>query len=163
MRLRRESYMQGEIVCLAEELVHRQKSNTVFTGDCGGNERIAADDFEAETAGALGDFKADAAEAENAEGLATQLRALQTLLLPLAGVHRGVGRRQLAREGEHEADGELRDSDGVGARGIHDDDTAARSSFSVDVVHAHPGAANDAQLRCRRHQCVVNLHRGADD
>ena len=121
----------------------------------------AADNLHAESAGALGHFKTDAAQAENAERLAAQLRALQVFLLPLAGVHGGVGRGQFARQGDHQADGQFGDGDGIGAGRIHHHDAAARGGLGVDVVHAHAGAANDAQLGRVRHQRVVDLHGAA--
>ncbi len=161
--LRGEADVQREVVGLGEELFEGDQRDAVFAGDGGGDKWIAADDFEAEAAGALCDFKADAAEAENAERFAAQLCALQALLLPLAGVHGGVGGGQLAGEREHEADGELGDGDGVGAGRIHDDDAAAGGGFGIDVVDTHAGAANDAQLRRLLHQRVVDLHGGADD
>ena len=161
--LRREADVQGEVVGLGEELVERDELDAVFARHGGGDEGIAADEFHAEAAGALGDFETDAAEAENAEGLAAQLRALKIFLLPLAGVHGAVGRGQFAGEREHEADGELGNGDGVGAGRVHDHNAAAGGGFGVDVVHAHAGAANDAQLRRVLHQLVVDLHGRAHD
>ncbi len=154
--------MQSEVVGAGDELVERDQADAVFARHGRGDKRIAADDFEAETARASGHFKPDAAEAENAEGLAAQLRALQALLLPLAGVHGVVGGGQLAGQREHEADGELGDGDGVGAGRVHDDDAAAGGGFGIDVVDTHAGAADDAQLRRVLHQRVVDLHGAAD-
>ncbi len=73
-------------------------------------------------------------------------------------MHGGVGGGELARQREHQADGEFGNGDGVGARGVHDHDAAARGGFGIDVVHADAGAANDAQLRRMLHQRVVDLH-----
>ncbi len=154
--------MEREVVGAGDELFERDELDAVFARDGGGDEGVAADDFEAEAAGAACDFKADTAEAENAEGFAAQLRALQRFLFPLAGVHGAVGDGKLARKGEHEADGELGDGDGVGAGRIHDDDAAARGGFGIDVVDAHAGAADDAQLGRLLHERVVDLHGGAD-
>ena len=49
--------------------------------------------------GAARDLEADAAEPDDAEGLAAQFRTLQGFLLPLAGVHGGVGARDGAGHG----------------------------------------------------------------
>ncbi len=119
--------------------------------------------LETKAAGALRHFHADAAEAENAQRFAAQLRALQVFLFPLAGVHGRVGRGQLARQREHQPDGELGDGNGIGAGRIHDHDAAARGGFGIDVVDANAGAADDAQLGRLLHQGVVHLHGGADD
>ncbi len=103
LRLRRETDVQRDVVCLGKEFFQRQKRNAVLARHRRRDERIAADNFEAEASCALGHFKADAAEAEDAERLAAQLCALQAFLFPLAGMHGGIGGRQLARQREHEA------------------------------------------------------------
>ncbi len=113
--------------------------------------------------GAAGDFEADAAEADDAEGLAAELGALQRFLLPLGGVHGGVGARDGAGHGDHEAEGELGDGDGVGAGRVHDDDAAVRGCGGVDVVDAYAGAADDAEVGRGLEQLGVGLHGGADD
>jgi len=132
-----------------------------FSRDDGGNEWVAADDFQTETASAFGHFKPNAAKAEDAEGLALELRALQGFLVPFSGVHGGVGGGQLAGESEHEADSELGNRDGVGARRVHHHDAAAGGGFRIHVVNAYAGAANDAKLRRVLHERVVDLHGGA--
>ncbi len=65
----------------------------VLAGDDGRDEWIVADDVHAEGLGAASDFEADAAEADDAERLVAELGALQRFLLPLGGVHGGVGAR----------------------------------------------------------------------
>ena len=155
--------MERDVVGAGDDFVEGNKADAVFACDGGGNKRIAADDFETEAAGTARNFKSDAAESENAESFAAKFGALQALLLPLAGVHGAVGGRELAGEREHEADGELGDGNGVGARSVHDDDAAARGGFGIDVVDAYAGAANDAQLRRVLHQGVVDLDGAADD
>ena len=65
----------------------------VFAGDDGRDEWIVADDVHAEGLGAASDFEANAAEADDAEGLIAKLGALQRFLLPLGSVHGGVGAR----------------------------------------------------------------------
>ena len=80
--LRGEADVQGEIIGGSEELVHGDEADAVFAGHGGGDKGIAADDFEAETAGAARYFKPDAAEAEDAECLAAQLRRLAATSSP---------------------------------------------------------------------------------
>ena len=89
--LRRETDVERDVVRAGKELVERDQANAVFARNRGRHKRIASDDFESEAACAPRHFKPDAAQAENAERLAAQFRALQALLLPLARVHRGVG------------------------------------------------------------------------
>ena len=84
-------------------------------------------------------------------------------LVPLAGVHGFVGAGDGAGHGDHEAEGELGDSDRVGAGRVHHDDAAMGGGGGVDVVHAHAGAADDAQLRRVLEQGGIHLDGGAHD
>ena len=139
------------------------EGDVVFAGDDGGDEGVVADDVHAEGLGAASDFKADAAAADDAERLAAELGALQRFFVPLGRVHGGVGARDAAAHGDHEAEGEFGDGDGVGAGGVHDDDAAARGLGCVDVVDANAGAADDAELGSGGEQGRVGLDGGADD
>ena len=73
-------------------------------------------------------------------------------------MHRGVGRRNFARQREHQADGQLRDGDSICAGGVHHHDAAAGGGLGVDVVDTHAGAADDPQLGRFFHKGVVHLH-----
>ncbi len=87
---------------------------------------------------------------------AAQLAALQGLLFPLAGVHGGVGPCELTRHGQHEREGVLSNRHGVAAGSVHDHDAALGGSVEIDVVDAHPGASDDAQLGRLVHHGGVN-------
>jgi hypothetical protein len=50
----------------------------------------------------------------------------------------------------------------VGARRVHDHDAAARGRFSIDIVDADSGAANDPQFGRLPHQRVVHLYGRTD-
>ena len=158
-----EADVQGEVVGLLEDLVDGDEGDVVLAGDDGGDEGVVAEDVHAEAGGAAGDFEADAAEADDAEGFAAQLGALQGFFLPLAGVHGGVGAGDEAGHGDHEAEGEFGDGDGVGAGGVHDDDAAMGGGGDVDVVDADAGAADDAEFGGGLEQLGVRLDGGADD
>ena len=93
-----------------------------------------------------GDFDSDAAQADDAQRLAAKLGALQRLLLPLAGMHGGVGAHQVTRQRQHESEGVLGDRDGIAAGRVHHHDAALGGGVEIDVVHAHAGASDDAQL-----------------
>ena len=54
----------------------------------------------------------------------------------------------------------LRYAGGVASRRIHHQHAAVRGGFQIDVVHAHAGAADDAQARRLRQQ-FVGYARGA--
>jgi hypothetical protein len=147
-----------EVIRASDQFVDRHQLDAVFTRYCFRDKRIAADDIESESARAFGHFKPNAAQAENAQRLAAQLGALQILLIPLAGVHRCVGRGNLARKRDHQADGEFGNRNGVGARRIHHHNAAARGRFCINIVNADACAANHAQLGRLLHQRVIHLH-----
>ncbi len=128
-----------------------------------GDEGVVGDEVHAEGGGAAGDLEADAAEADDAEGFAAELGALEGLFVPGAGVHGRVGAGDGAAHGDHEAEGELGDGDGVGAGGVHDDDAGLGGGGGVDVVDAYAGAADDAELLGVAQEVGVGLDGGADD
>src|SRR6202041_1850040 len=97
------------------------------------------------------------------EGLVAELGALQRFLVPLGGVHGGVGARDAAAHGDHEAEGEFGDGHRVGSRRVHDDDAAACGLGGIDVVDTDTGAADDAEFRCGGQQRCICLYSGADD
>ena len=78
-----EADVEGEVVGGLEDLVDGDEGDVVLAGDDGGDEGVVADEVHAEAGGAAGDFEADAAEADDAEGLAAELGALEGFFLPL--------------------------------------------------------------------------------
>ena len=101
--LRSQADVQGEVVGPAEDLIDGNERHVVLAGDDRRDEGIVADQLHAEGAGAACDLKADAAEADDAEGFAAQLAALQGLLLPLAFMHGRVGARNGPGHRDHQA------------------------------------------------------------
>ncbi len=158
-----EADVEREVVGLLEDLVDGDEGDVVLAGDDGRDEGIVADQLHAEGAGAARNLKTDAAKADDAQGLAAKLLALQRLLVPLAGVHGGVGAGDCPAHGDHQAEGELGDGDGVGAGGVHDDDALAGGGIGVDVVDADAGTADDAEFGGGLEQLRVGLDGGADD
>ena len=71
--LGREADVEGEVIGESEKLFGGDEADRVFAGDGGGDERVVAEELHAEVAGATGDFKADAAEAEDAKFFAAKL------------------------------------------------------------------------------------------
>ena len=122
-----------------------------------------SDHLHAETPRTPRDLKADAAQSQHPQFLAAQFHSLQGFLLPLARMHGGVRFGKLPRQGEHHAQRELGDGNGVGSRRIHHHDAAARGRIGIDVIHAHARAANHAQLWRGGQQCIVDLNRRSDD
>ena len=155
--------MQREKVGRRADLVERQQLDAQAGGDLARDERIVRHDLHAERARALRHFLADAPEPGDAERLAAQLGAEKLLLLPLAVLHRAIGRRHRARQREHQRAGVLGDADAVGARRVDDQDAAAAGGRHVDVVHAGAGAADDAQARAALEQIGGDLGRAANE
>ena len=158
-----ETDVESEVVGGLEDLVDGDEGDLVLAGDDGRDEGIVADELHAEGAGAAGDLEADAAEADDAEGLVAEFLTLEGFFVPLAGVHGGVGAGDGAGHGDHEAEGELGYGYGVGAGGVHDDDAAVGGGVGVDVVYAYAGAADDAEFGGGLEELGVGLDRGADD
>ena len=85
--LRGETDMQRDVVGLNEDLIERSQSDVQLLRQTGRHIRIVANDFHAEGDGTTRDFDSDTAQADDAQGLATKLGALQRLLFPFAGMH----------------------------------------------------------------------------
>ena len=135
-------------------------NSAAFSGVTNGSKPI---DLHVEADGPAGDLAADAAQADDAERLAGDLRADELVAVPLAGLHRRVGGRDVAGEGEQQGDGVLGGRDGVAARGVHDDDALARGGGDVDVVDADAGADDAAELAGVVEQLGGDAGAGADD
>ena len=82
--------------------------------------------------------------------------------LPLAALERRVGRGDVARAGEQQADRELGGADDVGRRGVDDHDAGRRRRRDVDVVEADAGAGDDLEPAGRGQRLGVDLGRAAD-
>ena len=124
---------------------------------------VVGDDLHAEGGHPLGDQHADAAEADDAEGLLAQLDAGVLAALPLAVLERGVGRRDVAGGGDEQAAGELGGGDDVGGRRVDDHHAGLGGGGDVDVVEADAGAGDDLELPGGGDRLRVDLGRAADE
>ena len=107
--------------------------------------RVESDDVHLQPVRALGDFRADVAQPHHAKRLAADLGADELRSRPLPALDGRVRLRHPSREGEDEGDRVLGGGHDVAARRVDDDDAFARRRRDVNVVHAHPRAADDAQ------------------
>ena len=80
----------------SQQLVQREQLDAHLRGAGGLHVGVVGDDLHAEGRHPLGDQDADAAEADDAEGLLAQLDAGVLAALPLAVLQRGVGLRDVA-------------------------------------------------------------------
>src|SRR4030042_5310608 len=69
--------------------------------------RVIGKGLHSQAEAALGDLQADAADAQNTDGLAPEFYAFEALLLPLQGFHARVGCVKLAGERKHHGDSHL--------------------------------------------------------
>ena len=119
-------------------------------GDVLRNVRVVRDDAHVERGCSSRHLLPDAAETGESQRLLADLLAEKLLFLPFALLHRGIRRRDVPRQRQHEAYGEFRHADAVGAGSIHDDDAAGAGGGNVDIVDARAGARDGAQLGAPR-------------
>ena len=96
LRLLDQRRVQRDEVGAAEQLVELDLLDAELQGALLGQERIEGDDLHLQADGAVGDDRADIAAADDAERLGGDLDAHEAVLLPLAGLGRGVGGGELA-------------------------------------------------------------------
>ncbi len=140
--LRGQRHVDGDVVGKREHFVEGRHRHAEGLGAGFGEVRVVGEHLHAEGVGALGDFGADAAEAEDAEVLAEEFGAGEGLAVPLAFAHRLDGFGYRASQGEQVGEGQLGGRDGVARRGVHHDHAALGGGIDVDVVDAHPGTAD---------------------
>ena len=160
-RLGRLRQVDGDEVGLFEQLVESDQLDAHLGRTAGLDVGVVGDDLHAEGAEPLSDEDADAAQADDADGLLVELDAGVLAALPLAVLQRGVGRSDVARGGQHERHGELRGGDDVGGRGVHDHHAGLGGRLDVDVVEADTGAGDHLQLLGGGEGLGVDLGRAA--
>ena len=108
-------------------------------------ERIERDHLHAQAERAVGDDRADIAAADHAQRLAGDLDAHEAVLLPLAGLGRGVGLRNFTRQRQHQRDRVFGSRDRIAERRVHHDDALGGGGRNLDIVDADAGAADHLQ------------------
>ena len=131
-----ERRVQGDEIGAPEQLVELDLLDAEIGRPLGRQERIEGDHLHLQPVRAVGDDRADIAAADDAERLAGDLDAHEAVLLPLAGLGRGVGRGNLAGKRKHQRDRVLGGGDRIAERRVHHDDA--------------PGASPPECRRCRR-------------
>ena len=149
-------------VGLGEQGVEVDEADAHLRGAAGLHVGVVRDDLHPEGAEPLRDEHADAAEADDPDGLLVELDAGVLRALPLAVAQRRVGRADVAGGGEHERDGELGGADDVGRRGVDDHHAGLGGGLDVDVVEADTGAGDDLEAGRGRERLGVHLGGRAD-
>ena len=128
-----------------------------------GDVRIVSQNRHAEGARAGRDVAADAAQANDPERLAGELRSDQLEPVPAPFAQRLHRLRDLAREREHQPEGLLRRRERVGGRRVEDDHAGGRRRLDVDRIDADAGARDDGQPRTGGQQIAVDARLRTND
>ena len=125
-------------------------------------ERIERDHLHFQAERAIGGDRADIAAAYHTQRLAGDLDAHEAVLLPLAGLGRGVGLRNFTRQRQHQRNRVLGGRDRIAERRVHHNDALRGGRRYFDVVDADTGAADHLQLLCFLDDLRGRLGRRAD-
>ena len=137
--------VHADEVGLGHQLLEADHPHAHLGGATGLDVGVVGDHVHAEGGQPLGDEHADAAEADDADGLLVELDAGVAAALPLPPGERGVGGADVPGGGEHQRDGELGGADDVGGGGVDDQDAALGRGLDVDVVQSDTGAGDDLE------------------
>ncbi len=105
-------------------------------------ERVVGDHMHLQSDGAVRHDRADIPAPNDAERLSGDLDAHELVLLPFAGLRRGVRLGNLAGEREHQSDGVFCSGDRIAERRIHHDDAFGGRARDVDIIDPDAGAAD---------------------
>src|SRR5690606_35053876 len=103
-----------------QQLVQGDQLDTELGGASRGDVGVVGDDLGLERGQTRGEQLADAAEADDADGLAVDLHAVELAALPGVLTQGGVGGRDLAGRGQQQGDRVLGGGVDVGGRRVHD-------------------------------------------
>ena len=163
-RFGRERRVDGEVIDVRQHVADFFDARDAELGRLlGGEERIVAEHAHLKRQGPLGDFLADAAQADDAERLVGELRAHEGLAVPLALAELGIGFGHAPRQGEHQREGVLGRAERVARRRVHHHDAQPRGGFLVDVVGADAGPGDRPQPLVSFQHVAADRHAAAAD
>jgi hypothetical protein len=111
----------------------------------------------------LGDERTDLAESDDAEGLAVQFDALPLAALPLSGLQRRMGLRDVSSLRQQQRHGLFGRGEDIRDRRVDDHDSELGGLGDVDVVQTDAGATDDDEILRRFERRGVDLGRRAND
>jgi len=155
--------VDGEEVGALETRLEVDEFGTEALGALLGDVGVEGDDVHAERVEFLGDLLADAAEADDTQGLAVEFGPEVVAFGPLAVFQADVCLRDRASGRERHRDGVLGGCANVALGGVGDDDTFVRGGVDVDVVDADTRSADDDQFVGSFEDLVGDLGPGAND
>ena len=161
--LGRLGQVHGDEVGALEELVEADQLDAELSGPGRRNVGVVRDDVGLEGGQTCGDQLADAAEADDADGLVEDLDTVERRTLPGLLAQGGVGGRDLARRRHQQRDGVLGGGVDVGGRRVDDHDATGGGGGDVDVVETDTGACDDLQLLAGVEDLGVDSRRGTHE
>ena len=149
MRVLGQRHVDRDVVRLGKKFIERDALDLHGLGAARGEIGIVGEHPHAEGLGALGDFAADAAEADDAQGLFEQFDAGKALPVPLAGLHggRGLGHRTGAAQDVGKR--QLGRGDGVARGRVHHDHATLGGRIDIDIIDAHARPTDNLEQRRR--------------
>ena len=163
LRLLGEGRVEGQVVGGLQHLLEGPQLHVGLLGQRGRHERVEGLDLHAEGPAPRRHLAPDPAEPDHPEALPEELHPGEGLPVPLLSLHGQVGGSEVAGEGEHEGDGELRGGDRVAAGRVHDEDAPARGRREVHVVDPDPRPPDDLEVPGGVDHLGVHLAAAADE
>ena len=141
----------------------RHEHHPHLCGTPGGDVRIVGDQVHAERAGALGDQRAHAAEADDPQGLRVELNALPPLSLPGARGERGVSLGEVASLREEQRHRVLGRGQNVRLGSVHHENAMTGGGLDIHVVQSDARPAHDLEVLGALQEGRVDLRCRADN
>ena len=139
--------MDGDEVGDLQQLVDAHAGGLLLLEHVGGQVGVIGHDVHLEGTAQFAHALADAAEAQDAQGLAPQLAAHEFILVPgLVHLHVVVGGDGVAGQIQHLGEGQLGHGVGVQAGSVEDLHALCLAGVHVHVVQAHGAHADDLQV-----------------
>ena len=156
-------HVNGDEVGLPEDLLKIDQFETAREMRIRIDVRIVSNDVHAHGLALARDFTADAAEANDAQGLSCQLHTLELRFFPLPVLQRLIRLRNVAREGEQHRDRVFCSGCRRSARRVHDKDATFGGGIEIDIVHTDAGAADDPEAFCFLDEFPIHSCAAAND
>ena len=156
--------VHGQVIDLRQHAPHgAHQFDAQFLCPLLRQKRVEAHDPHVECHGTLGHRLADPTEPHDPQRLSRQLDPHELVALPAMLTEAGVGRGDVAGEGEDQRKRVLRRADGVAGRRVHHHDALPRGCILVDVVGANPRSHDRLEPVIASQRLRGDLHPTAAD
>ena len=152
-----QRHMQGDEIGAVEQILQLDFGHAKRPGPLVRQEGIIGDHLHLQPHGAIAYDAANIAGTDHAKGLVEQLHPHKARLFPFPGLGRGIGLRDLTRDGKHHRDGMFGGGDRIAKRRVHHDHPFFCGRRDIDVIDANPCPAHDLQPRGKTQQLFGHL------